>query len=135
MTRPDPRNVCDGCGQSFDRRLRCHAERGPIVHDDIWQQLAANPRERLCFICMDLRAATRGHVLRLADLRPCRWNLYSQPHSYFDVFVQRDGGDPSANLAEWRSVGELATPTEGTVMRRPMKLHITPRSDGGLVAC
>jgi len=44
MSRPDPRNVCDGCGLSFDRRLRAHVELGPIVHDDIWQQLANDPR-------------------------------------------------------------------------------------------
>jgi hypothetical protein len=110
VSHPDPRNVCAGCRVSFDRRLRLHTELGPIVHDDIWQQFAADPRECLCFACMDWRVAMLGHVLR------------------------RDGGDPSANLAEWRSVGELATPTEGTVMRRPMKPHITPRSDGGLVA-
>jgi hypothetical protein len=106
VSHPDPRNVCAGCRVSFDRRLRLHTELGPIVHDDIWQQFAADPRECLCFACMDWRAALRGHVLRLADLRPCRWNLYGQPHSFFDVFVQRDGGGPPANLAEWRSVGD-----------------------------
>jgi hypothetical protein len=103
MSRPDPRNICDGCGVSFDRRLRSHVERGPMLHDDIWQQLVADPRERLCFICMDLRAATRGRVLRLADLRPCRWNLTGQPYSFFDLLVQRDGGGPPVNLDEWRS--------------------------------
>jgi hypothetical protein len=105
MSRPNPRNVCDGCGQSLDRRLRSHVELGPIVHDHIWRQLAADPREALCFICMDLRAARLGHVLRLADLRPCRWNLYGQPYSFFNLFVDREGGPP-ANLEEWRSVGE-----------------------------
>jgi hypothetical protein len=40
MSRPDPRNVCDGCRVSFDRRLRSHTELGPMLHDDIWQQIA-----------------------------------------------------------------------------------------------
>jgi len=104
MSRPDPRNVCDGCGRSLDRRLRSHVELGPIVHEHIWQQLADDPDECLCFICMDLRAALRGHVLRLADLRPCRWNLYGPPDSFFDVFLQRDGGVPPVNLDAWRAV-------------------------------
>jgi hypothetical protein len=116
MSRPDPRNVCYGCGQSLDRRLRSHVELGPMVHDHIWRRLAADPGEALCFTCMDLRAARLGHVLRLADLRPCRWNLYGQPHSFFDVFVERDGGVPSVNLAEWRAVG---TPGEFAKLNFP----------------
>jgi hypothetical protein len=46
-----------------------------------------------------------GRVLTLADLRPCRWNLYGQPNSWFDIFVEDEDAPPS-NLAEWRSVGE-----------------------------
>jgi hypothetical protein len=83
MTKPDPRTVCDGCGQSLDRRLRSHVELGPIVHTGIWRQLADDPPERLCFTCMGLRAVQRlGRMLTLADLRPCRWNLEGQPYSW-----------------------------------------------------
>jgi hypothetical protein len=81
MTRPDPRNVCDGCGVSLDRRLRLHVDLGPIVHDDIWQQLAGTGERLLCDTCMYRRALHRlRRMLILADLRPCRWNLYGQPH-------------------------------------------------------
>jgi hypothetical protein len=106
MTKPDPRNVCDGCGQSLDRRLRSHVELGPIVHTRIWRQLADDPRERLCFTCMGLRAVQRlGRMLTLADVRPCRWNLEGQPYSWFDLFMESEDAPPS-NLAEWRSVDE-----------------------------
>jgi hypothetical protein len=44
MTKSDPRNVCDACRQSLDRRLRSHVELGPIVHDHIWRQIADPPR-------------------------------------------------------------------------------------------
>jgi hypothetical protein len=44
-------------------------------------------------------------MLTLADLRPCRWNLEGQPHSWLDLFVEMEGAPPS-NLAEWRAVGE-----------------------------
>ena len=105
MTKTDPRNVCDACRQSLDRRLRSHVELGPIVHDHVWRQLA-DPREALCVTCMCLRAVQRlGRMLTLSDLRPCRWNLYGQPHSWLDLFVEMEGAPPS-NLAEWRSVGE-----------------------------
>ena len=83
----DPCNVCDNCAQSLDRRLRSHVKLGPIVHEHIWQQLAARDRERLCFECMQLRAWQQlGRALILADLRPCRWNLDGQPSSWFDRF-------------------------------------------------
>jgi len=104
MTRPDPRNVCDGCGASLDRRLRAHVVLGPIVHDHIWQQLS-EASERSCDACMYQRAWDRlGCELTLADLRPCRWNRLNEPYSYLDLFVDIEG-KPPANLAEWRSVG------------------------------
>src|SRR5262245_45957639 len=82
MTETDPGNVCDAVRQSLDRRLRSHVELGPVVYDHIWQQLAADPRERLCFMYMGLRAVQRlGRMPMLSDLRPCRWNLSDQPHS------------------------------------------------------
>src|SRR5262249_16948229 len=78
---------------------------GPIVHDEIWRQLA-NPSEALCWKCMLHRACLRlGRMLTLADLRPCRWNRYNEPYSYLDLFIDIEGRLPS-NLAEWASVGE-----------------------------
>jgi hypothetical protein len=90
---------------SFDRRLRFHVELGPIVHTHIWRELG-KPDEVLCLKCMDLRAVHRlGRMLMLDDLRPCRWNLMGRPHSWFDLFMEREGAPPS-NLNAWRSVGE-----------------------------
>jgi hypothetical protein len=105
MSRPDPRNICDGCGQSLERRLRLHVELGPIVHDHIWRRLVADPREALCFMCMGLRAVRRlGRMLTLSNLRPCRWNLCDQPYSWLDLFVEMDGAPPS-NLSGAPSAG------------------------------
>jgi hypothetical protein len=93
MSRPDPRNVCDGCG---------HVELGPIVHAHIWQQLAEEPREYLCLMCMGQRAWERlGRHLTLADLQPCSWNLFHRPHSWFDLFAAEH--EPPSNLADWHS--------------------------------
>jgi hypothetical protein len=103
MTRPDPRDVCDRCRQSFDQRLRSHVLRGPIVHDHIWRQLAKRGERVLCDGCMYARAHERlGRVLTLADLRPCPWNLFHSPNSWLEFFVRVEGKPPS-NLAEWRS--------------------------------
>jgi hypothetical protein len=98
-------HVCDGCGQSLDRRLRTHVELGPVLHDHIWQQLA-DPREALCFECMCRRAVQRlGRVLTLADLRPCPWNLFGRPYSWFDLFVEMEG-TPASHLDEWPAFGD-----------------------------
>jgi hypothetical protein len=105
MSRPDPRNVCDGCDLSLDRRLRTHVELGPVLHNHIWRQIA-EPCEVLCLLCMGKRAVQRlGRHLALADLIPSRWNLWGQPHSWFDLFAELEGKPPSS-LAEWRSVGD-----------------------------
>jgi hypothetical protein len=102
MSSPDPHNVCDGCRQSLDRRRRAHVELGPIVHDDIWRRLA-EPGEALCLMCMGQRAERRlGRLLTLADLRPCAWNLFGRPHSWFDMFLEFEAArDPANNLDEW----------------------------------
>ena len=86
MSHPDPRNVCDGCGQTLDRRRREHVLHGPIVPTRVWRRLADDPQEQLCFVCMNQRAITRfGRGLALNDLRLCRWNL-----EWLDVFVDAD---------------------------------------------
>ena len=59
MSHPDPRNVCDGCGQSLDRRRREHVVLGPIVHTRVWRRLADDAREQLCLACMNQRAIER----------------------------------------------------------------------------
>jgi len=42
-----------------------------------------------------------GRVLTFADLRPCRWNLFHRPASWFDMFTQIEG--PPPNLTEWQA--------------------------------
>ena len=105
MSRPNPRNVCDGCGRTLDRRRRNHVLLGPIMHDEIWRRLA-KPTECLCWECMLKRARERlGRLLILADLRPCRWNRLNEPYSYLDLLIDIEG-KPPRNLAEWCAVGE-----------------------------
>src|SRR6516165_1367210 len=71
MTRPNPSNICDGCGVSLDRRRREHVTLGPILHEHIWCRLVDDPRECLCFECMGKLALGRlGRMLTFADLRP-----------------------------------------------------------------
>jgi len=102
MSHPNPRNVCDGCGQTLDRRRRGHVLLGPIVHDEIWRRLA-KPTAALCWQCMLERGRVRlGRMLRLADLQPCPWNLFHRPYSWFDLFVEMEGLPPT-NLAAWRA--------------------------------
>jgi len=87
MTCSNPHNVCDGCGQTLDRRRRDHVVLGPIVHARVWRQLADDPRECLCVDCMNKRAIERlrPQGLALNDLQLCRWNL-----EWLNVFVDAD---------------------------------------------
>jgi hypothetical protein len=110
-TRPAPRNACGGCRLPFDRRYRTHVELGPMVHDHVWQQIADDPDERLCGECMEKRTVKRlGRMPTFADLRPCGWNLFHRPHSWFDLFVEKEG--PPKNIAEWRTVIRARTRAE-----------------------
>jgi hypothetical protein len=92
--KPRKRECCDGCGAP---------ELGPVLRDDVWKAIA-EPREALCFNCILGRMVKRlNRMPRFADLRPCRWNLFHQPNSWFDVFVGKLG-EPD-NIAEWRKLG------------------------------
>jgi hypothetical protein len=103
MSRPDPR--CDGCGQAG-------ADLGPMLHDYIWRQIAKPGEHTLCAKCMLERTTERlGRLLTLADLRPCPFNLFHRPHSWFDFFVEMEGTPPSS-LDEWRAC-DLFTATGG----------------------
>jgi hypothetical protein len=105
--RSRPSNVCDGCGQTLDRRRREHIPLGPVVHEHIWCRLVDDPRECLCFECMGKLALGRlGRMLTLVDLRPCRWNLSGQPYSWFDLFTEMEGPPSESLVAEWCAVGD-----------------------------
>src|SRR6266567_3768188 len=74
-----------------------------------------------------------GRMLMLADLRPCRWNLFPQPLSWFDLFVEWEGALPPDDLlAEWRSVGE---PGEFAPLTFPKPPSATPNKKTRTPAC
>jgi hypothetical protein len=63
----------------------------------------AEPSERaLCIKCMIDRTFERlGRKPTFADLRPCPFNLFHRPQSWFDMFTQMEG--PPQNVAEWEA--------------------------------
>ena len=91
--------VCDACGKA-----RAPFDLGPMLHDHIWQQIAAPGERMLCDMCMYDRAFEwLGRTLALADLQPCSFNLFHRPDSWFDVFSHWEEGPPQ-NLAEWQAM-------------------------------
>jgi hypothetical protein len=82
----------------------------PMLTDPVWRRLS-NPGERLlCGNCFFRRADERGINLTLAELRPCPFNLFHWPHSWFDLFCRlsrsangRRGKPPAADEAAWRA--------------------------------
>jgi len=102
-------NRCDCCGDTSI---------GPMLREDIWQQLANGDERNLCFGCMFERAELRlGRTLIFADLLPCAFNLFHRPHSWFDIMLAENG--PPSNLDEWRSAArELG-----------MDLHVSDREE------
>jgi hypothetical protein len=76
---------------------------GPVLHDHLWKQIADPDEHVLCGFCMTDRMAQRlGRVLKLADLKPCPFNLFQHPHSWF-AMLMRDQHGPPTNMAEWRN--------------------------------
>src|SRR5262245_38905616 len=67
----------------------------PVLHDDLWRQLA-DPWEKVwCAPCLFERADKRlGRQLCLADLRPCAFNLLNKP-SWFDLLSSLEPQDPA----------------------------------------
>ena len=57
----------------------------PMLHDEVWAKLAGK-NENLCGVCLFNRLSARDLMLSLADLRPCPFNLFHRPYSYFDLF-------------------------------------------------
>ena len=77
---------------------------GPVLHDDIWKRIAAPNERMLCGFCVSERMQQRfNRDLKLADLKPCPFNLFHHPYSWF-AMLMRDEHSPPANLAEWQSV-------------------------------
>ena len=91
--------ICDACG-----KVHAPFALGPMVHDHIWRRIAEPGECMLCDACMYERASERlRRGLTLADLRPCGFNLFHRPDSWFDMFARWEDGPPE-NLAEWQAV-------------------------------
>jgi hypothetical protein len=86
---------CDGCHKSFD-----DVPHAPMLHDHVWARLAA-ANENLCPGCMLERAIERKVCLDLSSLRPCAFNLFHWPRSYFNLFAGTNT-PPTRIPAEWR---------------------------------
>ena len=87
----------------------------PMLFDASWAKLA-HDRENLCRHCFFQRVADRGVAVTLADLRPCEFNCFRSPLSWFDLFSKdappelvkdwqrwREGQD------HWRRLGDTRT--------------------------
>src|SRR5262245_58043600 len=86
---PAMKNECDACHLSFGQ-----VPRAPMLQPKVWLQLA-DKREALCFDCSLKRAAKRGVTLNFASLRPCTYNLFDGPQSWFNVFLSKETEPPS----------------------------------------
>ena len=138
MSHPNPRNVCDGCGQTLDRRRRGHVLLGPIVHDEIWRRLA-KPTEALCWQCM-LRAHARSSWTHAAARRSAAVSLEPFPSALFLARpVRGDGGRCAAGPTSRRGVrpGVLsASPAMGAAparSRRPGGVAMTDNSEPKII--
>jgi hypothetical protein len=98
---------CDGCkrpwrGKNAAGRVsrRLTLPLGPMLHDATWAKLADEDEKVLCAECTSQRAKERGVRLSLADLRPCQYNLFYWPNSWFNLFL---GREPSPTIVddEW----------------------------------
>lgn len=88
---------CSHCRRSFD-----HAPLCPVLHDDVWRKLARK-NESLCGECMFVTAVKLGVRLSLSDLKPCLFNLFHRPHSWFDLF---SNGEPPEVVRAWLDEAE-----------------------------
>jgi hypothetical protein len=77
----------------------------PMLRDEVWHKLADADERFLCADCMFDSAETRGVALSIASLRPCPFNLFHRPKSWFNLFM-RGETEPPANLAEWEAIAE-----------------------------
>ncbi len=90
-----------------------------MLHDATWLRLARRD-EDLCGDCVFERASERDIELTFADLRPCEFNLFHSPDSWFDMFAgwktlaEADPTIAAAWIAAARSSaaeGEIAEPS------------------------
>jgi len=86
IARIDESFKCDHCKRPFSREV----QRGPVLKDEVWLQLAAE-YETLCGACVVERAAACGVPITFADLLPCAFNLMGDARSsWFAVFGSKN---------------------------------------------
>ncbi len=76
------RSTCDNCHE-------CDVDVAPMLLDSFWLQLA-DKHETLCLGCMFDRAIDRKVDLELSSLKPCPFNLLHWPHSWFNLFAEKE---------------------------------------------
>lgn len=96
LGRPRYSHRCDACRRSFGK-----VQIAPMLHDHVWLQIAGD-RELLCERCTRQRAKYHlGRDITLADLHPCRCNMYRSP-PWFAVLAP---GNMTPELdAQWDGV-------------------------------
>jgi hypothetical protein len=92
IVRIDEKDKCDHRKRPFSRE----EQRGPVLKDHVWLQLAAK-YETLCGACVAERAAMGIVSITFADLQPCAFNLIGGVNSWFEVF--RD--ENASECEEW----------------------------------
>jgi hypothetical protein len=72
----------------------------PMLRDEAWARIAG-PCENLCAACVWKRLKERGVRIELASLKPCPFNLFHRPMSWFDIFTRWSKDDPPVDIAAW----------------------------------
>jgi len=92
--------VCDCCRHK-------NIELAPMLKDATWQRLTEKHERLLCAKCVFDRAIDRQVDLTFADLRPCAFNLFHRPDSWFDLFLSAEPIGSGAST-EWQEPIALA---------------------------
>src|SRR5262245_10962059 len=99
---------CDGC----NKVLHDEVPSGPMLRPEAWAKLAPANKRR-CIACVFNRARELRISLRFADLKPCLFNLFHRPQSYFDWFLSKEPEPP--DLTEWAEALALADRIAGAL--------------------
>jgi hypothetical protein len=87
-------DLCTICGKDFA---------GPVLYDHLWKRIAEPTERILCGFCMSDRMAQRlNRNIKVVDFKPCPFNLFHHPNSWFDMLM-RDEREPPADLIEWQN--------------------------------
>ena len=114
------RNCCDGCRQNWNK-----VSAGPMLCDGTWRRLA-DKSETLCGDCILARSIKRQVPITLADLKPCPFNLFGWPQSWFNLFASI-ARPPTVVSAKWRDAAAGGSPRWAPPLpRRPVQIELFP---------